>query len=449
VVFAIATGIGLLTDKYMLEATNYVEHYTVAMTPTKAEATFIKSAMYAGAIFGMVTMGPISDFVGRRAGLIACSAITLLGAVLSFAAWDVSVLIAARVITGVGMGGEYPLASAHSAESSADSSNGARNVALLYLFGSGGGPALCSIITYMLDCSGMPPRYIWRFIFFNGAVMAMIGLVLRVLTTKDAKQLTKAMKNPKGTRRDFILHYWRPLLGTSLIWCLFDVVEYGLKQNDAAIFAASADGPYRNSILMVFCQRLLAIPSLALAPWLLTRFASKWVQLAGFIGCTIANFALASGYDQLKESTLLFNAVYLVQLSFQSLPGVTSMAISAEIYPSAVRGTGAAISAAAGKFGATFGSFCFTLMKENGLIQQIFAVVTCTSCAAVVLTVLLTPHYNGHTLDLANELAAEGQPRKAVKVLYGGPRDADTSAKHFDNSLSPSSQESGSDTDTD
>lgn len=35
----------------------------------------------------------------------------------------------------------YPLASSHSAESSESSSDGARNVALLYLFGSGGGQA--------------------------------------------------------------------------------------------------------------------------------------------------------------------------------------------------------------------------------------------------------------------------------------------------------------------
>ena len=48
------------------------------------------------------------------------------------------------------MGGEYPLASAHSAESSENSGDGARNVALLYLFGSGGGQALCPFVTYMM-----------------------------------------------------------------------------------------------------------------------------------------------------------------------------------------------------------------------------------------------------------------------------------------------------------
>ena len=45
------------------------------------------------------------------------------------------------------------------------------------------------------------------------------------------------------------------------------------------------------------------------------------------------------------------------------------MAISAEIYPSMVRGTGAGISAACGKVGATVGSYSFSELKKLGAIQ--------------------------------------------------------------------------------
>jgi len=188
VVFAIATGIGLLTDKYMLEATNFVEHYAVVMKPDAHQKEFIKSAMYVGAIVGMVTFGPLSDFVGRRAGLISCSVITLAGAVLSMCAWNVEALIFARIITGIGMGGEYPLASTHSAESSENKGDGAKNVALLYLFGSGGGPVLCDLVTYVLAISGLPDPYVWRGIFAVGAALSLVGLVLRVMTTQNSKQ---------------------------------------------------------------------------------------------------------------------------------------------------------------------------------------------------------------------------------------------------------------------
>ena len=193
-----------------------------------------------------IVMGPLSDMVGRRAGLILCSIITLVGALLSTFAWGENALIAARreqkwktkttwdvlwdfapfhnrcctskfwptstprallkivkcwvlehcghtrgwrcscisigfcsvptkniarIITGVGMGGEYPLASSHSAESSEDSGDGARNVALLYLFGSGGGQALCPLVTYLMDVSGVPQHLLWRWIFAVGSIL--------------------------------------------------------------------------------------------------------------------------------------------------------------------------------------------------------------------------------------------------------------------------------------
>jgi len=87
--------------------------------------------------------------------------------------------------------------------------------------------------------------------------------------------------------------------------------------------------------------------------WLLS---GKRVQFIGFLGCGLANFILATAYQPLKDISLLFFTLYILQLSFQSLPGVTTMAISAEILPSMVRGTGAGISAALGKVGATVGT---------------------------------------------------------------------------------------------
>mmetsp|Transcript_33744 Transcript_33744/g.86437 ORF Transcript_33744/g.86437 Transcript_33744/m.86437 type:complete len:309 (+) Transcript_33744:512-1438(+) len=306
---------------------------------------------------------------------------------------------------------------------------------------------MCDLVTYFLDISGMPAHLIWRMIFAFGSLLAFMGLVLRFVTTKDSKKFVKAAKAAKGTRRTFFKDYLRPLLGTALIWLLFDIVEYGLKQNDAAIFAAGDDAPYRQSVLTVFLTRLLVIPSLAFAPWLLKQMSSKHVQLIGFVGCAIVNCVLAFGYFQLKEMTILFDALYILQLSFQSLPGVTTMAIPAEIYPSAVRGMGAAMSAASGKVGATLGSFFFTMLKEQGNIRTIFWVVTCTSTLAVTLTVFLTPHYNGRVLDMAEDLAVQGKTCQACKLLFSGPQ-AESNGKEVDEESGDGKSEEGADTAT-
>jgi len=447
VVSAIATGIGLLTDKYMLEATNFVEHYAVQMKPDDHQKEFIKSAMYAGAIAGMVTFGPLSDVIGRRAGLITCSVVTSAGALLSMCAWDANALIFARIITGIGMGGEYPLASTHSCESAKSADDGARNVALLYLFGSGGGPVLCDLVAYFLAISGLPSPLVWRGIFAVGTLLSIIGLVLRIKTTKNSKSFEKSAKKAKGVRRKFFKYYWQPLLGTALIWLLFDIVEYGLKQNDAAIFSAGLDAPYSASIMTVMLTRLLVIPSLAFAPWLLKQMPTKYVQMLGFAGCCAANLALALGYDSLKEMTILFAALYIIQLSFQSLPGVSTMAISAEIYPCAVKGTAAAISAASGKVGAVFGSYYFPSLKNHDQFNLIFWVVTGTSTAALILTMILTPLYNGATIEKAEALAVEGEVRAARRMLYSGPQKKGKDFQVSDDSNEESSEQSSDDVD--
>ena len=189
---------------------------------------------------GMIVMGPASDYIGRRLGLILCSVITLLGALLSALAWSENALIAARILTGVGMGGEYPLASAHSAESSEKTSDGARNIALLYLFGSGFGQALCPLVTYIMEVAGVPHELLWRWIFGVGVILSACGLVLRYLTTQNSQKFVeskKAERKHHDSTWTILSPYWRALLGTAGCWFLFDIIEYGLKQNDAAIFS--------------------------------------------------------------------------------------------------------------------------------------------------------------------------------------------------------------------
>eukprot|EP00404_Azadinium_spinosum_P021984 CAMPEP_0180615698 /NCGR_PEP_ID=MMETSP1037_2-20121125/32082_1 /TAXON_ID=632150 /ORGANISM="Azadinium spinosum, Strain 3D9" /LENGTH=453 /DNA_ID=CAMNT_0022635481 /DNA_START=36 /DNA_END=1397 /DNA_ORIENTATION=+ len=422
-VFALATGMGLLTDKYMLGVTNFVDHLS-EMQATEFEKAFVKAAMYGGAVLGMMVFGPLSDHVGRRVCLIACSGITLIGAIGSAAALNEQMLIAARIITGIGMGGEYPLAASHSAESSSDSGHGGRNVGLLYLFGSGFGQAACPLVVYALLSAGLSNEVVWRSTFGLGALFALFGLVLRVATTQDSDKFKEAAAKRKETHETAmhaLSYYAKPLLGTAFSWFFFDIVEYGLKQNDAAIFTASTDN-YKDSVLTVFMTRLLVIPSLVVAANLPLIMATKWVQLIGFTACAVVNIILALYYPVLHEGhTVLFDGLYIIQLSFQSLPGVTTMAIPAEIFPSAFRGTGHGISAASGKVGAALGSYFFAYLNEHDRIRSIFWTVVTTALLASLVTLFLIPSYNGQTIDEMEALAMSGEEDAAVKLLYAGP----------------------------
>ena len=82
------------TSKLLLSS--YVAGYRLANSLLKLD--ILKSMPFD---FIQKVMGPLSDVIGRRAGLILCSMITLFGALLSTFAWSEDALIAARVITGI------------------------------------------------------------------------------------------------------------------------------------------------------------------------------------------------------------------------------------------------------------------------------------------------------------------------------------------------------------
>ena len=163
-----------------------------------------------------------------------------------------------------------------------------------------------------MNVSGVP---LWRWIFGIGVIHSALGLALRYLITQKSLKFVEsktAERKLQDSMWTILSPYCRALLGTAGCWFLFDFVGYGLKQNDAAIFGESVSASYAQSMLQVL-----------------------WSRLSTF------------------------------QLSFQSLPGVTVMAISAEIYPSI------------GKLGATVGSYLFSELQsrgeERGICWTVFA----------------------------------------------------------------------------
>lgn len=68
----------------------------------------IVSVYYLGAIFGCFAGGWLADRVGRINGLLAGSLFALVGGALQAAAQNSNFMICARVVTGIGTGGEHP-----------------------------------------------------------------------------------------------------------------------------------------------------------------------------------------------------------------------------------------------------------------------------------------------------------------------------------------------------
>lgn len=252
--------------------------------------------------------------------------------------------------------------------------------------------------------------------FGVASLMAFGGLVCRYFTTKSevSSDDNVTTQQTRQVTAAGVAPYMLPVLAAAGGWFLYDFVEYGLKSNDASLF--SGDHVTAAGVLGVFFTRISAIPSLLLATFILACITPKMSQSVGFIGCGCICLFLAADYEGLRQNTTVFNTLYMVQYSFQMFMGVTTMAISASIFPDHMAGTGAGIAAAVGKVGAAIGTTLFASWPN--LYQRIFATSAGAALLGLVLTVLVVPSYTPEALEMMQKLAKEGDDVGAVRVLY-------------------------------
>lgn len=135
------SGAGFLADAYDLFVIN-LSVDLMSRCEYKSELTSvlksrIKSMALAGAIVGQLGFGSVADLIGRKWVFIMTCTIVILGSVLSATVVDssggfgiFSQLSLWRFLLGVGVGGEYPLSAAVTAESS-DPGTEIRNLAMV------------------------------------------------------------------------------------------------------------------------------------------------------------------------------------------------------------------------------------------------------------------------------------------------------------------------------
>jgi MFS family permease len=138
----------------------------------------IASAYVIGAVVGALVFGWLTDRIGRKRMFFITLAVYLLGVLLSAFSWSFASLAVFRLITGLGIGGEYS-----AINSAIDELMPARLRGRIDLIVNGSfwiGAALGSgVVTIVLDPHLFPIGLGWRFGFGIGAALGCIVLLLR------------------------------------------------------------------------------------------------------------------------------------------------------------------------------------------------------------------------------------------------------------------------------
>lgn len=372
----LVAGIGFFTDAYdifaiSIAATMLGYLYGPGGSLNINQDLGVKVATPIGTFFGQLLFGWLADVVGRKRMygielmiiIIGTFAQALCGQ--SGAVKIIGTIIVWRFLTGIGIGGDYPLSSVITSEFAATRIRGRMMAAVFSSQGWGNfTAALVSLIivsAYKSSIQNGPNTvpdvdYCWRLLIGLGCVPGVIGLYFRLTIpetprytmdiernvaqatqdvelfyttgkyTRDEDIPVVRVEAPKATRRDFFNHFskWengKVLLGTSWSWFALDIAFYGLGLNSSVILTAIGFGAptkaaaakmghahavYLNlhnvSVGNLILSAAGLIPGYYATFFLVDSWGRKPIQYMGFILLTIIFCCMGFGYDAMVNS---------------------------------------------------------------------------------------------------------------------------------------------------
>ncbi|MGJ3247657.1 MAG: MFS transporter [Elainellaceae cyanobacterium] len=410
-----------------------------------AEVGAVAVAAVAGSLVGALTLGPITDRVGRQVMLMVDVAIFVLATAGTALAWSATSLIAFRFLVGVGIGADYPISVSYITENVPSRLRG-RMVIGAFTFQAVG--ALLGAITgltviflfqtFYPDSSQVAIQYAWRWMLGVGLVLAIaIGIVrfsfllespLYHIAQGDYDKASKAASilleepttiTPKTDPPDreprlsysalFSAHYRKHTMLASVPWFLQDIATYGIGIFTPTIIGALAFVSSDNFMMKEMASAqgaalvdVFLIAGFVVAVFLIDRLGRIRLQVAGFLGMAVGLLILASSDflpvgSQLKI-IVVFVGFFVFNLLMNAGPNSTTFLLSGEVFPTSIRASGAGFAAAFAKAGAVLGTFALPLLQTSLGVPLLLVILSFICVIAAVLTYLLRIETTGRSL---------------------------------------------------
>ena len=425
----VGSGAGWALDAMDVGLISFViAQLTVQWRLSPTEASWIASIGFVGMALGATLGGLLADRVGRR----QVFALTLLGygafTGLSALAWSLAALIVFRFFVGLGLGAELPVASTLVSEFAPPRIRG-RLVVILESFWAVGWTmsALIGFLVVPRSDDG------WRWALAIGALPALYAVVVRMRLPESVRFLEsrgrvdeaeavvrrfeRAAADVRGGRleqdadvRDSfppaepvpaaggnrVAALWSPSLrrrtgAVWLVWFLVNFSYYGAFIWLPSLLYASGFSLVRSfgyTLLITLAQ----LPGYAVSALLVERWGRRRTLCTFLLGSAVAAglFAAASGTAMVLTAGML--------LSFFNLGAWGALyAVTPELYPTRLRGTGAGWAAGVGRIASVVAPLSVPLLNGNGGTGLVFGVFAAVFVLAATAALAL-PELRGRAL---------------------------------------------------
>ena len=389
----------------------------------------VVSIVLVGAMMGALVGGTVADRIGRRATLVWAAVIFIIGSLLAPLATNVTVLVLARAIIGLGIGFTSVTAPVYVSELSPPQSRGM--LIGLYQFALTLGIALADLVGYLLAA-----QQGWRWMFGLAVVPTVLFLVAVVTVPESPRWLFAHARKEEAER--VLLSYtdvagaqqfladiqeglkapveqrWSALWSPAVRGSLFVAVGVTVLQQVTGIntiiyygpqiFAMAGSVSHSSAILSTFVVAMVNVIATVVGISLVDRVGRKPLLYVGVTGMTVALFALSFAFSHQAEVGASMGKVAIACLiayiaCFALSLGAIAWILVAEVFPLRVRGRGMA----AGTLGSGISNFVvsFTFLS---LIEAIgsawtFAIYGLLSIATLLFVRFVVPETCGRDLE--------------------------------------------------
>jgi putative MFS transporter len=399
----VGSGMGWALDAMDVGLISFVlAQLAVTWSLTGTELSWIASSGFIGMAIGASLGGLLADRFGRRQVFAITLLIFGIATGASALAWSVGVLIALRFLVGLGLGAELPVASTLVSEFAPPRIRG-RVIVLLEAFWAVGW-TLAAIIGFVVVPASAEG---WRWALAIGAVPALYAAVVRfglpesvrflesrgrvseaettvqrfersagVKPPEQPAALVDIQAKPRRTAGAQVAALWaRPhrvqTAALWLVWFCVNFAYYGAFVWLPTILVASGFSLVR-SFGYTLIITLAQLPGYLVAAWLVEKWGRNKTLAVFLAGSAISAvlFGLAGAEWQVIGAGML--------LSFFNLGAWGALyAVTPELYPTALRGTGAGWAAGVGRIASILAPLAVPLLTGVGgnvLLFSVFAV---------------------------------------------------------------------------
>ena len=331
------------------------------MLLTDGQVGLVSSITTVGMIIGAILFGYLADKFGKKNIIIITLLLFSISNLALALTQNLPQFLLVRFITGIGLGGELPVATTIIA----DSFSGHRRSKMLILVDSfwAIGWILASLLAFLFM-----PVYGWRPTVIITSVMALYTLVIR----RHLPDQTN-IKNDKLNLKVAFGQIWskdfrRATICLSILWFIIMFTYYGMFLWLPSVLIKrgfSVVHSFKYTLLMSFAQ----LPGYFWAAYLMGKLSRKKVLAIYLTGTIIGAFMFATAQS---EFLVVFSSCIL---SFFTLGAWGIMiALTPTQYPLEIRGVGIGFTQSIGRIGATIGPYLIGFSLGLGInVSTVFS----------------------------------------------------------------------------